>query len=369
MTSSNIIYKLYADIIPVKGYSRSILFDTTKNRYWYIPNELYGILTKEIDFEKLQEAYPQDLKTLKEYKKFLQKNDLIFEILYDEIQAFPPINMNWHTPVRITNMIIDIDAETSFGSLSNINGDIGKLGVEAILFRCYSEERLPELKKYVIFLNADPHNRLRDIQLEISLPEKLRSEKTKADLREIAKLPVVSTVTVYTLNRKLTKHPVRDGKIHYRQKSVRGPKNCGTIQGNMDAVNLEIISESMHHNSCLNCKLSIDASGNIKNCPSMKESFGNIGDTALEESVRHQDFKRYWNLTKDDIEGCKDCEFRYICTDCRAYTERTHTDEAGRDLSKPLKCGYDPYTGEWQEWSTNPLKQKAIQYYGMEKYI
>lgn len=369
MISSNTIFKLYADIIHVKGYSRSILFDMTKNRYWYIPNELHGILSKEIDFENLHERYPQDHKTLEEYKKFLLDHDLIFEILHDEIHAFPSIQTNWYTPGSITNMIIDIDSETSFGLLSKIKGDLGKLGVEAVLFRCFSEKRLPELKKYMIYLNDDPLNRLFDIQLEISLPDKSLPEKTGADLSEIARLPIVSTVTVYTLSRKLLKNPIKDDKIQYLEKSVKGPESCGTIQGNIDAINLEIISESMHHNSCLNCKLSIDASGNIKNCPSMKQSFGNIADTPLEAGLRHQDFKRYWNLTKDDIEGCKDCEFRYVCTDCRAYTEQTHTNEAGLDLSKPLKCGYNPYTGEWEEWSINPLKQKAIQYYEMEKYI
>ncbi|GEN76762.1 grasp-with-spasm system SPASM domain peptide maturase [Chryseobacterium hagamense] len=365
--SSDTIYKLYADIIPVKGYSRSILFDMTKNRYWYIPNELYGILVKEIDFQNLSERYPQDRKTLKEYKKFLQDNDLIFEILHDEIHAFPSIQMDWHKPGSITNMIIDIGSETSFDLLSTISGEFGKLGLEAVLFRCFSEERLRELKKYMISLNDDPLNRLCDIQLEISLPEKSHPQKTGADLIQIARLPIVSTVTVYTLSRKLLKNPIESGKIHYLEKSVKGPESCGTIQGNIDAINLDIISESMHHNSCLNCKLSIDASGNIKNCPSMKQSFGNIADTTLEAGLRHQDFKRYWNMTKDDIEGCKDCEFRYVCTDCRAYTEQTHTDEAGLDLSKPLKCGYDPYTGEWEEWSTHPLKQKAIQYYEMDK--
>lgn len=35
-------------------------------------------------------------------------------------------------------------------------------------------------------------------------------------------------------------------------------------------------------------------------------------------------------------------------------------------LSKPLKCGYNPYTGEWSDWSTNPLKQKAIEFYGID---
>lgn len=38
-------------------------------------------------------------------------------------------------------------------------------------------------------------------------------------------------------------------------------------------------------------------------------------------------------------------------------------------LIKPLKCGYNPYTGEWSEWSTNPLKQKAITHYGMEDLV
>jgi hypothetical protein len=39
------------------------------------------------------------------------------------------------------------------------------------------------------------------------------------------------------------------------------------------------------------------------------------------------------------------------------------------NLSKPLKCGYNPYTNEWAEWSTNPLKEKAIAYYGMQDLV
>ncbi len=369
MTSKNTVYKLYADIVPVKGYSRSILFDVTKNKYWYIPGALYEILTKEIVFEDLNALYPDDPGILKEYKNFLQKNDLIFEIAPDEINAFPPIDMKWHTPSVITNMIIDVDYETSFASLSKINVEIGKLGVEAILFRCFSETKLRELKKYITCLSEDASNRVRDIQLETSIPEKSNSEKTIADLKKLAKLPIVSRVTIYTLNERLLTAPVEDSKIQVLEKSIKGPENCGVIQGNLDSVNLEIISESRHHNSCLNCKLSIDRSGNIKNCPSMEQDFGNLENTRLEESLHHKDFRRYWNLTKDSIEGCKDCEFRYVCTDCRAYTERTDTNKAGLDISKPLKCGYDPYTGEWEEWSTHPLKQKAIQHYGMEEYI
>ncbi len=96
----------------------------------------------------------------------------------------------------------------------------------------------------------------------------------------------------------------------------------------------------------------------------MAQSFGNIKDTTLQEALDHPDFKKYWNVTKDQVQVCKDCEFRYICTDCRAYLENPE------DMySKPLKCGYDPYTGVWEEWSTNPLKQHAIDYYGMRDIL
>ncbi len=136
---------------------------------------------------------------------------------------------------------------------------------------------------------------------------------------------------------------------------------CGNILSDYFASNIKHYTEAQKNNTCLNRKIAIDIEGNIKNCPSMKESFGNIRDTTLQEALEKPGFKKYWNITKDQIQTCKDCEFRYICTDCRAYLE------APEDIySKPLKCGYNPYTCEWEEWSTNPLKQKAIAHYRME---
>jgi SPASM domain peptide maturase of grasp-with-spasm system len=96
----------------------------------------------------------------------------------------------------------------------------------------------------------------------------------------------------------------------------------------------------------------------------MTESFGNIKETTLMEALEKPGFKKCWDINKDKIHVCKDCEFRYACTDCRAYVE-----DPADILSKPLKCGYNPYTGEWSEWSTNPLKQKAIEFYGMLEMV
>jgi hypothetical protein len=55
---------------------------------------------------------------------------------------------------------------------------------------------------------------------------------------------------------------------------------------------------------------------------------------------------------KDQIDVCKDCEFRHIRTDCRIRRN-------DNIYSKPtLKCGYSPYTNEWEDWSTQSIETK-----------
>lgn len=92
----------------------------------------------------------------------------------------------------------------------------------------------------------------------------------------------------------------------------------------------------------------------------MKAAYGNIYDTSLEAALEDPEFLAYWQITKDQISTCKDCEFRHMCTDCRAYLD----DPADR-LSKPLKCGYNPYDGSWQDWSQSVYKDQAITFYGL----
>ena len=96
----------------------------------------------------------------------------------------------------------------------------------------------------------------------------------------------------------------------------------------------------------------------------MIKSYGNIRNTKLIDVVNNPEFQKVWHIKKDEITKCQDCEFRHICTDCRAYLENPED-----QYSAPLKCGYDPYTCTWEEWSTNPLKEKAIAFYGMEELV
>lgn len=115
-------------------------------------------------------------------------------------------------------------------------------------------------------------------------------------------------------------------------KSVTSSDCCGIIKPEFFGINIEFFSEGNAFNTCLNRKISIDVEGNIKNCPSMKISYGNINEKQLIDISNLKKFKEIWNIKKDEIEICKNCEFRYICTDCRAFTKEDSL------YSKPSKC-------------------------------
>ena len=126
-----------------------------------------------------------------------------------------------------------------------------------------------------------------------------------------------------------------NGKIFYTTQVIDSQEHCGII--NLKSFSIPEIDgfiENKLYNGCLNRKISIDSSGQIRNCPSLPDSYGHINDTPLKSVLTNELFTAKWLINKDQINVCKDCEFRYICTDCRAYVEDT------KDVfSKPLKCG------------------------------
>ena len=118
---------------------------------------------------------------------------------------------------------------------------------------------------------------------------------------------------------------------------------CGIITiDNLDFGDMQKYYEHQNYNGCLYKKISIDKNGNIKNCLSMQKSYGNISQTLLSDVLRSDSFKELWKINKDVIKVCNKCEFRYNCSDCRAFKVDTS------DIySKPLKCKYNPETCQW----------------------
>lgn len=131
--------------------------------------------------------------------------------------------------------------------------------------------------------------------------------------------------------------------IIFNNSSKISCNDCGKIKTQQFFVNTKGICLASSYNSCLYKKISIDIEGNIKNCPSCSKSFGNMRSTTLEQALSYPDFKALWGVTKDQVDVCKDCEFRRICPDCRVFIK-----DPANPYSQPAKCTYNPYIARWQ---------------------
>ena len=65
--------------------------------------------------------------------------------------------------------------------------------------------------------------------------------------------------------------------------------------------------------------------------------YGNILDTPISEVMSNE----FAKMTKDKITGCKDCEYRYACYDCRCDANNAPLN------AKPWYCTYNQNEGVW----------------------
>ncbi len=351
MNQNEVCFKLFGNCIPVKGATRSVICDMQRNRMRFIPNLLYDILTS------------QNNKTVEETKKTYdgQYNagiDAFFDLLIkeewgpltNEPECFPELNLEWDSPFKITNAIVDV-GENSKHDFKEIISQLNDLACEALQIRCYREVTESELYE---FIAPAYDSRLKSIELLLKYNEKI----TKGYLTElILKHKRIRHIIIHSSPFNETFKLEEQLFIAvYSKQAIDSCSHCGVISQSYFAANIPLFTESQKHNTCLNRKISIDENGEIKNCPSMERSFGNMGDTSLHSALAHKAFKELWEINKDQIEVCKDCEFRHICTDCRAYITNPEN-----KYSKPAKCTYNPYTATWEDEKDNPAVKFKLQ--------
>jgi len=346
---------LFANCIPVKGNNRSIICDLQRNQFWYIPNDLYKILIELkgnsiSEIKQIYESKQDDI--IQEYFDFLVANELGFIGNLFDLQSFPNISQEWDEPSIITNAIIDSSIHSKH-DFKNIFFQLEELGCKHIQLRFYNNILFDNLDKILSLLAKSSV-----LSIDIIIPYSNPLDKL---LNNLIQLHNRINQIIFFSSPCNKKENTNFTNIIYIREEINSHLYCGNVDKSLFSINIKNFTESLNFNSCLNRKISIDSLGNIKNCPSMQKSYGNIEETCLAEVLIKDEFKAVWKITKDQIEICKICEFRYICTDCRAFVENP------LDInSKPLKCGYNPITCQWSEWSKNPLKQNGKDFYGIK---
>jgi len=76
---------------------------------------------------------------------------------------------------------------------------------------------------------------------------------------------------------------------------------------------------SIKYSPCLSGTLTIAADGYALICPLMRKFIvGDAKKEGIRALLRKTRLKNFWRLTKDMVEGCSKCPFKYVCHDCRA---------------------------------------------------
>lgn len=352
-------FKLHSCCQLVKGSVKSLIVDLQRKRYWHVPNSLVDFVmevnAKDIATE-LNKLSDEDRSIAIEYIEFLMENELSFYCFsQEEIECFPELNLDWDTPYIISNAVIEIADISQIASIVDFFKGFYIPHFQFIFHKPICN--LIELETYLAKLTSFNCKTKQILFLNQGQLDVAAIENVLQKCIDIELLVAFGSQIAFT-QKKASAIIVMSKQVEFSN------IYCGLVNADYFTPNMEHFTESQNYNTCLNRKISIDLDGNIKNCPSMKDNFGAINEVSFLDVVKMPAFTKFWTIKKDTIHICKDCEYRHICTDCRAYTQ-----DPNDQYSKPLKCGYDPYKGEWQDWSTNPLSKTSIEYYGMQKLV
>ncbi len=323
----------------IKGYKRSIVLDIQRGILDFIPNDLYEIYQKynkcKIDYI-LNQYNKEEQIIVQEYIDFLIKNE--YAILGSEHDAKHitdlPIQYNYYGG-SITNCICEY-SKSIFKNIQLILRIVDEqLKCSAFQLICIHPVSITELVDFMRHFKDMAYIS----HVEIILPYHPEYTVDSVD-KFIFNNPIINKLILYSSPFDLVKDLSHTIIINTHENISK--TKCGIVKKEYFAQNIFHITEAMHYNTCLHKKLFISGSGDIKNCPYSKKIHGNILIDDVQKIIEKHIFRKLWSITKDKIAVCKDCEFRYICTDCRVFIKDTH------DMySPPMKCTYNPYIAKW----------------------
>lgn len=112
--------------------------------------------------------------------------------------------------------------------------------------------------------------------------------------------------------------------------------------------NFEFTIDSFFHNlefhPCLGKSIFISSKGNIYPCPMLRTKlWGNVKQENLLKFFQDNKNEIYdfWRTNLDYIDGCNQCEFRYVCSDCRALEE-----EFTANINSKILCSLSDFHGK-----------------------
>jgi SPASM domain peptide maturase of grasp-with-spasm system len=336
------VFRLYPSCKLVKGGAYSAIYDLDRRMLFrfdsaYLP--LFERAEAGITSDEMDGLDPGPRARCIEVIAYLEEREVGRYLDAASAALLAPLPERWDSPHTILSAIVDVadqepEWEALVGQLDGLQtrslqvrcfaGLIGREGATRLLARMLGT-RITRIELVLKWASEWDRQDWRQLFHQFENLQRVRLHSAPRDLD-------ISGDEVSDLPRRL---------VRFERKIIDGAAHCGAIaEGSLATPSAALYSELRSFNGCLNRKVSIRADGQICNCPSLRATYGS-DVRRLSEIVKSHAFQRPWAIAKDRISVCSGCEFRYVCTDCRAYL--------GDDLSteKPARCRYDPLTGRW----------------------
>lgn len=329
------VVKVFSTCRIVYGFTRGAVYDLTRNKYYLVPIEFCDFLRrvdgmKLSDFNKLKEN-----SQLGEYIDFVKKKEILFFVNETDSSCFSDLHFEHDSPSAAHTVVIEMNDTIPF-DLPAFLIKTDKIGLENAVF--FTTNTLPILYIQNILQSFQ---RTRFQQIEIIC-------RYDTGIEPASYFPLFHSAPRL---RKLSLHSAPKDHIYhaggesarlftFSESLARYPEPL--VDYGYFKINVPFFTEAMLANPFYNQKIFIDATGRLKNAPYSKENFGFVDEIDVEEEIKQDRFRVLWQTRKDNIDVCKDCEFRYMCMDSRIPC-------VGREgrLYHETDCNYNPYICKW----------------------
>lgn len=340
MTNEVECFKMFADCIPKRGYKRGIIYDLNRRTYDFIPNSLIDFV-QEVDGKtktEIEELYGEENKAVVcEYLHFLESKEYCFWIPKTIAANFPKLNLNWDYPAQISNAIIEIDHRNTYNVAAVLN-QLDELGCKHIQICAYE---IIEMDYYTKLLYEIVYSQYLSIEIITKFD---RNIKPKSISEFATKHKRLKSIIFHSAdkNKIISKSNLTAmGNIAYTKQKLASFSQHNSID--YFSVSVDFFTESQNNHIYFNRKVAIDTEGNIKNCPTDKTTYGNVNKDKITDVINLTNFQKLWFVKKDETKVCKDCEFRYMCTDGRIPKQNNDG-----TWYHETECNYNPYIAKWK---------------------
>jgi hypothetical protein len=331
------MYKLFSCCVIVKGNLRGAIIDLQRGKFYFYPNALLNEIKKN-------GIIPKSL--IENHEYFL--NDLLKKELAHNFgnmhRQFITLSDNYESPHLIQTIEIELSSNYDEKKINYLVETFEELSTSNIVLRLLDYDLTP-LK---LFIKNIASSLVRNIQLVI--PDTLNIN----EILEICKLENRISAYYVTTDKKHKKTFKKyNTKIFY---ILNNEINQFQINPWGFTIDYYFYFKALKYNTFYFKRLYLDKNLNVFQSGIEGKSKGNFLYLKDHKKISSLYRSKIWNLNKDKIDVCSECEFRYVCNDKRIPVKRINS-----SWYHESECNYNPFIAKWKwEKGFQTLKECGV---------